>query len=139
MASHSRVSRPCTRTTPASGTSSRLTSLRTVVLPAPLVPRRATVSPASTLNVNPSRMGVWRACPKDTVSNSMPPIRSLYGAWAHGRIGRDAQGRRGSHEVDHVIAIEAHVLHEGRRSGLRSRLLQAVTEAIQYSTNASSG
>src|ERR1700674_2940327 len=48
MASHSLVSRPSTTTAPDVGRRSRLTSLRTVVFPAPLRPTMASISPDST-------------------------------------------------------------------------------------------
>src|SRR5688500_6036819 len=47
------VLRDSTRTSPASGTSSLLINLRMVLLPAPLRPTSATVSPVRMSNVNP--------------------------------------------------------------------------------------
>src|SRR6476620_1807174 len=53
--SHAVVTRPETRIDPASGNSNRLTSLRMVLLPAPLLPTRATVSPRSMARSTPFR------------------------------------------------------------------------------------
>src|ERR1041385_4144965 len=55
MGSHSRVSRPSTLTRPASGSSRRLISFSTVLLPAPLRPTSATDSPGAIARFRLSR------------------------------------------------------------------------------------
>src|SRR5690349_21122288 len=84
MRSHSRVFLPSTSTSPASGASSPLASLSTVVFPPPLVPTSATVSPASTARLKPSRMVAWREYPTETSRKSIPfiPCQEQVGQWA---------------------------------------------------------
>src|SRR5437762_12730761 len=52
------TARPATRTAPAVGSTSRLIERRNVVLPAPLLPRTTTHSPARTTRSSPSRATV---------------------------------------------------------------------------------
>ena len=75
-----RVLRDSTSTSPESGSSSRLISLRMVLLPAPLRPTSASVSPAAMSSVNPRRTGTL---PRERCT-SLKRIALLLSTLGHG-------------------------------------------------------
>src|SRR5689334_18366592 len=70
MGSHSRVSRPSTSTVPDCGSSSRLTSFKSVLFPAPLRPTSANTSPRVMPREKRSRIGAPAARVNVTSRNS---------------------------------------------------------------------